>query len=388
MKKKLFILAMTLATLGTANAATTTPAPVIKVTLLGTGVPLLNAAKLNDNGRALSGLLVEAGGERMLFDCGQGVYTRLLESGGSMTGPFNPNVQNPNIGVDKVFISHLHSDHISDLAALYSIGALYRHPDATDALGFQNDLNLYPFPTKTPLRVWGPAASANQPVGTWAMMQSFRNAYETDFHLRALWSGWDASVGYGAVDTIDNTTEIDVTKDNGVVYDNNGVKVTAFLVDHKPVSPSYGFRVDYNGHSFVYSGDTSPNAPELVKNANGVDILVHEVYGYSRDAAPNIFDYHTSPEDAAKIFNKTKPKQAVYTHLVIPPQTTANDLATRTRTAGYKGKLALGVDLMVISANSDNTVTVTSPGGAGSAAKQNAQVVTSHFFEVVQPHND
>lgn len=381
MKKKLLILAMmSLAAFEAAYAAST---PAIKVTLLGTGVPLLNAEKLNANGRALSGLLVEAGTEKMLFDCGQGVYTRLLESGGGM--------QNPNVGVDKVFISHLHSDHIADLAALYSIGALYRHPDATDVLGMQNDLKQYPFPTKTPLRVWGPGASANQPVGTWGMMQSFRHAYETDFHIRSLWSGWDASVGYDSINTENNTTEIDLEKNNGVIYENNGVKVTAFLVDHEPVSPSYGFRVDYNGHSFVYSGDTSPNAPELVKNAQGVDILVHEVYGYPRDAAPNIYDYHTSPEDAAKVFNKIKPKQAVYTHLVIPPQSTANDLATRTRAAGYKGKLALGVDLMVISANTDNTVTVKSPSatvGSGSASKQNAKVITSDFVEVVQPHND
>lgn len=380
MKKKLLALAiMSLAAFDAAYAAST---PAIKVTLLGTGVPLLNAEKLNENGRALSGLLVEAGSEKMLFDCGQGVYTRLLESGGG--------IQNPNVGVDKVFISHLHSDHIADLAALYAIGALYRHPNATDVLGMQNDLTQYPFPTETPLRVWGPGASANQPVGTWGMMQSFRQAYESDFYIRSLWSGWDASVGYGAINTENNTTEIDLSKNNGVIYENNGVKVTAFPVDHAPVSPSYGFRVDYDGHSMVYSGDTSPNAPELVKNAQGVDILVHEVYGYPRDAAPNIYDYHTSPEDAAKVFNKTKPKQAVYTHLVIPPQSTANDLAARTRTAGYKGKLALGVDLMVISANTDNTVTVKNPqtGGTGSVSKQNAKVMTSDFVEVVKPHND
>ncbi|TAN46939.1 MAG: MBL fold metallo-hydrolase [Methylococcaceae bacterium] len=365
--KKQTLLVTALVSLMAANTATAAD-PVIKVTLLGTGVPLLNADALNANGRALSGLLVEAGSERMLFDCGQGVYNRLVESGGGYL--------NPNVGVDKVFLSHLHSDHIADLAPLYAIGALYRHPDAT---GFgDKGLSNYPFPTTTPLQVWGPGAGPHQPVGTWAMMQSFRNAYESDFHLRDMWGGWNASLGYEAINTLGNTTELS----EGVAYENNGVKVTAFTVNHAPVTPSFGFRVDYKGHSVVYSGDTAPT-DNLVKNSKGVDILVHEVYGYARAASPKIYDYHTSPEDAATIFNKTEPKQAVYTHLVVPPGTTPDDLKARTRAAGYKGKLALGVDLMTIAVNADDTVTVTQPT---TAKAQNAKKATSDFIEVVQPH--
>lgn len=366
--RKILIATMYLASLGLSNAATTQP--VIKVTLLGTGVPLLNADALAANGRALSGLLVQAGTERMLFDCGQGVYNRLLETGGGLL--------NPNVGVDKVFISHLHSDHIADLAPLYSIGGLYRHPKETnegDVLGFTG-LDNYAFPTTDPLRVWGPGGGPNQPVATWAMMQSFRNAYQTDFYVRNLWSGWDASVGYGAVETLNATTELF----EGVVYENRGVKVTAFEVKHEPVSPSYGFRVDYKGHSFVYSGDTT-YSPNLVKNAKGVDLLVHEVYGYNREDAPNIYDYHTSPESAAKIFKQTQPKQAVYTHLVIPHGTTPNDLVARTRAAGYQGKLEAGVDLMVINVNSDSSVTITSPTNAKIV---NAKKASSDFIEVAR----
>ena len=376
--KKTLLAIMCLAAMGVANAA-----PVMKITLLGTGVPLLNAEKLNANGRAMSGLLVQAGTERMLFDCGQGIVNRLLELQEPVAtpGPFDVNVLNPNIGVNRVFLSHLHSDHIADLAPLYIIGALYRHPDATDVLGINNDLTQYAFPTKDPLKVWGPSSSANQPVGTWAMMQSFRTAYQSDIHVRALWSGWDASVGYGSVDTINNTTELS----EGVVYSSNGVTVTAFPVNHAPVTPSYGFRVDYQGHSFVYSGDTAPT-PKMVKYARGVDVLVHEVYGYPRDAAPNIYDYHTSPEDAATLFNKTKPKQVVYTHLVLEPGTTPDDLVARTKAgdatrAGYKGKIAAGVDFTTISINEDNTVTVGMPT---TAKAQNARKATSHAFEVAR----
>lgn len=368
MTKKILVAAMSLAVMGLSNAATAAT-PLIKVTLLGTGVPLLNAEVVNEHGRALSGLLIEAGSERMLFDVGQGVYNRLLQSGGSFT--------NPNIGVDKVFISHLHSDHIADLAPLYVLGGLYRHPKSTAA--DWGNLATYPFPTKTPLRVWGPGAGPNQPVGTWAMMQSFRNAYQTDFYVRNLWSGWDGSVGYGAVETLNNTTELS----EGVVYQKNGVTVTAFLVKHEPVSPSYGFRVDYKGHSVVYSGDTAPT-PNLVKYATGTDVLIHEVYGYAAADAPNIFAYHTSPEDAAVEFKAAAPKQAVYTHLVIPPGSTPDDLVARTRAAGYTGPLVAGVDLMVINVN-PTKVTITPPANAKA---MNARKATSHALEVVENHKD
>jgi ribonuclease Z len=363
MKKKILVTAMCLAAFGLSNAAVAKP--IIKVTLLGTGVPLLNAEVLNTNGRALSGLLIEAGSERMLFDVGQGVYNRLVESGGSFV--------NPNVGVDKVFISHLHSDHIADLAPLYSIGGLYRHPSSTPA--DWGNLETYPFPTKTPLRVWGPGAGPNQPVGTWAMMQSFRNAYQTDFYVRNLWSGWDGSVGYGAIDTLNSTTELK----EGIVYENNGVTVTAFKVKHEPVSPSYGFRVDYKGHAVVYSGDTT-YSKNLVNNSQNVDVLVHEIYGYQRNDAPNIYDYHTSPETAAKVFNETKPKQVVFTHLVIPPGTTPNDLVARTKAAGYDGKIKAGVDLMVIDVNA-NGIRIKSPANAATLSATKAK---SDFAEVAE----
>lgn len=302
-------------------------APIIKVTLLGTGVPLLNATALAANGRALSGLMVEAGTERMLFDCGQGVYSRLVQSGGgSMT-------TNPNIGVDKVFISHLHSDHIADLGPLFVLGALYRYTDPVN--GAAADL---------PLRVWGPGGGTNQPVPTFAMMQAFRLAYDTDIYVRQLFTNPnDFSIFNSVVDSLNNTIELWPD----VVYSKNGVTVTAFLVDHNPMSPSYGFRVDYQGKSFVYSGDTT-YSPNLISKAKNVDLLVHEVYGYDRAGGPEIYDYHTSPEDAARVFNATTPKQVVFTHIVTPPGKTATDMVNRTRAAGYTGPLTPGVDLMVI----------------------------------------
>jgi ribonuclease Z len=356
--RNILLISLALGSLGLSFAQTTAVQPVITVTLLGTGVPLLNATALAAGGRALSGLMVQAGTERMLFDCGQGVYDRLVESGGS--------VLSPNIGIDKVFISHLHSDHIGDLGALYAVGALYRYVNPNDAAA------------DDPLRVWGPGGSANQPVPTWALMQAFRQAYDTDFYVRQLFTNpLDFSLTNAAVETLNSTTEIVP----GVIYSNNGVTVTAFLVDHDPMTPAYGFRVDYQGHSFVYSGDTT-FTNNLIMNAQHVDLLVHEVYGYPRDEGPEIYDYHTSPETAAEIFLQTAPTQAVFTHMVMPPGTSPNDLVARTRAAGYTGPLTPGLDLMVININSDFSVTITPP--AGGAPTLSDRKATSDFIEVAR----
>lgn len=338
-------------------AQTPPPAPIIKVTLLGTGVPLLNAVALASGGRALSGLLVEAGTERMLFDCGQGVYSRLVQSGGASPLLY------PNVGVDKVFLSHLHSDHMADLAPLYALGALYRYTDPINGAAADN-----------PLKVFGPSGSSTQPVGIYAAMQSFHIAYETDFYTRQLFTNPnDFTLFDSAVETQYNTVELWPD----VVYKKNGVTVTAFAVDHHPLNPAYGFRVDYQGHSFVYSGDTAPTA-NIVTMSKGVDLLVHEIYGYPRAAAPEIYDYHTSPEDAAVEFTAAAPKQVVFTHIALQPMTTANDLVARTKAAGYTGPLMAGADLMVINIGASG-VTIVPPAG-GMAI--NDEPATSDFIEV------
>jgi ribonuclease Z len=298
-----------------------TTQPVIRVTLLGTGVPLIDPVAFVASGRVLSGTLIEAGSERMLFDVGQGVVTRLLQSGG------DPN--NPNIAVDKLFISHLHSDHIADLASLYSYGWLYRYD--------------------VPLKVWGPGPGPNQAVSTGSIMQLLRVVYDTDFYVRCC--------AFSILTfPLSGVQPIASDLGEGVVYSNNGVTVTAFLVDHHPVSPAYGFRVDYQGHSVAYSGDTT-FTPNLPKFAKGVDVLINEIWGFAPD--PELYNYHCPPETcAAPMFIAAAPKLAVFTHIAIPPGTTTDDLVARTRKAGYTGPLQVGADMMVIDVLSDK-VTVT-----------------------------
>ena len=111
-----------------------------------------------------------------------------------------------------------------------------------------------------------------------------------------------------------------------------GVKVTAFLVDHGPVKPAFGFRLDYHGHSVVVSGDTRPS-DNLIKFSQGVDLLIHEVGGWKQDpllvGPPDepypdpgvrqtrreriaINDHHTDGTEAGQVFQRVKPKLAVF----------------------------------------------------------------------------
>ena len=145
----------------------------------------------------------------------------------------------------------------------------------------------------------------------------------------------------------------------GLVYDRNGVRVTAFRVKHANVEEAFGFRVDYQRRAVVISGDMAPNE-NFLKFAAGADVVLHEV-GVARpellqaspETARMIAAHHSSPEDAARDFARIKPKLAVYTHYTRPrrddiPEVTTSEILSRTRVI-YSGILEAGEDLMRIS---------------------------------------
>jgi ribonuclease Z len=139
----------------------------------------------------------------------------------------------------------------------------------------------------------------------------------------------------------------------GVVYDSGGVRVTAFIVDHAPVEPAFGYRLDYAGRSVVVSGDTKVSE-NLIRHATGVDLLVHEVAsresfvraGVPEERARSVVARHTTPEQAGRVFARTRPRLAVYSH-IIHATATNEDLIPGTRRE-YSGRLEVGVDRMVI----------------------------------------
>ena len=289
-------------------AAVPSYAQTLKVTLLGTGRPDPVMDRFGPS------TLVEAGGQTLLFDCGRGASQRLWQ------------LQTPLSRVSAVFLTHLHSDHTVGLPDLWLTGWMPA-----------------PYGRRTvPLRVWGPE-------GTRSMMSSLKEAYKWDIRVRGEGDGLPAA-------------GIDVAAAEvrqGVVYERDGLKVTAFDVDHGGLlQPAFGYRIDYQGRSVVISGDTRPSE-NLVAFAREADVLIHEVIAARPELlaksadARRIVGYHTGPEDAGKIFERVKPKLAVYSHVVLlttDPSISAptlSELTPRTRTT-YSGPLEVGEDLMTI----------------------------------------
>lgn len=141
----------------------------------------------------------------------------------------------------------------------------------------------------------------------------------------------------------------------GVVYEEGGVRVSAFEVNHgELIKPTFGFRIDFGGRSVVISGDTKFNE-NLIKHATGVDLLIHQVAAARPELLkiPTfkvILEHHTKPDEAGIVFTRTKPKLAAYYHFVllgtpkIPPMK-EEEVVAMTRTT-YDGPLVVGEDLM------------------------------------------
>jgi len=157
-----------------------------------------------------------------------------------------------------------------------------------------------------------------------------------------------------------------------VVFDQDGVKITAFKVDHRPVEPAVGYRFDYKGRSLVISGDTV-YSESLLEQSQGVDLLFHEALNetmvnmMNANAEVNnsptigqithdIPSYHSTPEDAAKIAGAAGVRQLVYYHIIPPlPSPILKNFFLGDARNYYTGPITMGEDgmLFFLPANSD-----------------------------------
>lgn len=277
----------------------------ITVTLLGTGSPSPNPHRFS------SATLVQAGGLNMVFDAGRGSTIRLRQLGVRL-GSIGP-----------VFLTHFHSDHTVGLPDLWMTGYIQTSYAKRSE----------------PMVIIGPE-------GTKHMADTMRAAFVEDRKIRIA----DEKLPEVA-------TEIDARdfSGDGVVFEAQGVKVTAFAVNHGPlIHPAFGYRVDYAGRSVLITGDTKFDEA-VIKHGQGVDLLIHEVCAAAPEVLKEfnnqaVMDHHTSAEEAGTVFSKAKPKLAAYTHIIQltakgatnQPDITQIEAATR-RT--YAGPLVVGDDL-------------------------------------------
>jgi ribonuclease Z len=258
----------------------------LRVTVLGSGNPW------NTRAQASASIMVEVGNpERdiLVFDLGSGS----LANYASLKLPVNK--------LNKVFLTHLHADHTGDLITLSGSWSKVGRADG-------------------PVYVWGPSG-AEPRLGTRHFVEGIEKAL-----------AWDTAAGHGAINPESMkivVSEFDFSKTQ-VVYEENGVKVTSFPVVHA-LSGAVGYRLDFAGLSFVFSGDARASWPLVRACEGGVDLLIHECFppaaalaaasGLSIERATIALNAaHTSPKAAGKVFGLAKPRVAGLYHTLLSPQ--------------------------------------------------------------------
>ncbi|HEY3800153.1 MAG TPA: ribonuclease Z [Caulobacteraceae bacterium] len=266
------------------------------VILLGTGSPL------PDPRRAGPATLVRAGGANILFDCGRGVMMRL--AGAGVAAPM----------LSAVVITHLHSDHVTDLNDIITTRWVMSQAPA-------------------PLRVFGPPGTAQLVADTLRMLGpdiGYRIAHHDDLNE--------------GPDVIARELE------PGEAFDIGGCKLTAHATDHAPVAPTLGYRVEAGAAVAGIAGDTVP-CPGLDALCAGADVYVQTVIRddlvklVPAQRLRDILDYHSTVQQAAETAQRAGVKTLLLTHYV-PPMAPGQEDAWRALAAPhFNGQIVLGDDL-------------------------------------------
>lgn len=269
-------------------------------TFLGSGAPPVSLR------RAGPAHLVEAGGSKLLIDCGSGVSQRLVAAG------------HAGAQIDALIVTHEHSDHLVDF--------------------YQLIVSSWHQGRNRPWRVLAPEPA----------LANMRGQYEAFARERALRIAFEKRPDATGLEVVFEELQ------QGPVAGLGTLAVEAFLVDHKPVEPAFGLSLSANGSRVVFSGDTR-RTPSLEQAADGCDLLVCEVFIDSQmpvtagvrsaQTVASVQSYHMTPAVVAGLAARAGVKTLALTHLVPPGADTAA-LFAEIRAGGYAGPLIVGEDLM------------------------------------------
>lgn len=271
----------------------------IDLTLLGTGSPLPSPD------RAGPSTLVRTGDATVLVDCGRGVVMRLAGAG------VLP------IGLSAVLLTHLHSDHITDL---------------NDVITTQWVMSTEP----TPLRVIGPP-------GTTAVVDAILTMLERDLGYR---HAHHADLQYAPSITI---TEVSP----GDSFSLGATAISVHRTDHRPVEPTVGYRIEHDGAVAALAGDSVP-CDELDAMCAGADLYVQTVIREDlialipSERLHDICDYHSTVQQAAETAARAGVATLVMTHYVPAPASGQEDGWREIAARHFDGTIVVGPDLTTV----------------------------------------
>lgn len=284
----------------------------IYVWTVGTSSPL-------PNNRAQTGTAIIVNGHFFMFDVGDGV----VKKSGNFGLPLDR--------LDGIFITHWHSDHFMDLPGLINRSWL---------MGRVNDLHLYgPDGTDT----------LNHAIN---QLLHIENKHRVDHHGTDIMDITKARAIAHEFNNVQNGQE--------VIYAQDGIKITAFDVNHEPIEPAVGYAIEYKGKKVVISGDTKKN-DLLLEMSKDADLLLHEVIlnsllermvllnkeqGLTRNVKilHDIQDYHTTPTEVADIARKANVKKLVLHHFAPAPDLRVIKSLYKKELKGFDGPIHFAED--------------------------------------------
>lgn len=252
----------------------------MKITMLGTGSPEPNVT------RASSGYLVSIGSDNILLDCGGGIFDRLLQAG------YRPS------DISHLFFTHLHSDHMMDYGRLI-------HAAWDEAADENGQPPAYVF-GPSPIKLINERLFGRQ--GVFAADLCARTEHTAS---QEVWTARGGSLPRAWPSP--HITEIEP----GYRYQSpNGWTLTSCRVPHaQPQLECLAFRIDYEGKSFVYSGDAAL-CEDLETLATDCDVLLHWCYRQHGDhSSPTIEKMSPDPVQIAQMASRIGARQLYLTHL-------------------------------------------------------------------------
>jgi ribonuclease Z len=293
----------------------------MRISICGSGNPPVR------QGQGATCILVELGnGDNFVFDVGGGTVPNLWALGPAPTR------------LDKLFLTHLHLDHVGGMLSMF------------DAMGWSRN---------TPLHVWG--SSGHSPdLGTAAMVEHLQQAAR--WHMESK-RGIVASGGMEMVAHEFDYGAFSPENPRQLVYEENGVRIYAFPILHLLVG-SVGYRLEWNGLSMAFTGDSEPTTQEA-EQAAGVDVFIHEAFippepfaeknNMPLQVAENIvYMAHTPPDMLGRVFDIARPRLGVGTHYFQDDDLI--DVFFDGVRSTYDGPVALTQDLMVFNVSPESIV--------------------------------